>query len=169
MSAQIHISTRVRLSGRELMCLNATLSAYVSAVDYAVSAGKEIETTGNARLHHLCYRDIRDKHRLSANLTIRAIARAAAILKEEGRRDDRIDFDARVCRLSADAATVSISSLCGRIAIPLPLTFEQKALLLRSHFLRATAEPIADGVYEFRFTMSPLVERRGVNEFEEAE
>lgn len=98
--------------------IEATLAAFANASDDVVAVGRQAGTTSNHRLHHLCYRAVRERHSLSANLAVRAIAHAAARLRNgDGhtfQRPDRLDLDARVLSLQDDGA-VSLSTVQGRV------------------------------------------------------
>ncbi len=98
--------------------IDATLRAFATASDEIVAAGRDHETASNRRLHHLCYRAVRARHGLSANLAVRAIAHAAARLRDGSDRTpahpDRLDLDARVLSLQAEG-TVSLSTVQGRV------------------------------------------------------
>lgn len=113
--------------------LDATIDAFSAACRQAVRTGRAANTTANAVIHRLCYRALRERHGLSANLAIRAIARAARALK--GRRGEEVnpanaadgplaqdltarpsvDYDARIVSLSAEALTLSLSTVEGRV------------------------------------------------------
>lgn len=137
MSEAVPVTCRVRISGRELECIARTSRAYAAAVDVVIAAGRDKGTSGNGRLHHLCYRAIREKYGLSANLAIRAIARAAATLKGEETDPRIVDYDARICRVSSDGATVSLSTRCGRIQIPLELAPSDREVIAEGRMVRA--------------------------------
>jgi hypothetical protein len=76
---QAHIELAPTSSQQE--ALDATLHAFAAACDYAVDVGHTTSTTSNMVLHQRCYHDIRRIYRLSANLAVRSIARAARRLK----------------------------------------------------------------------------------------
>lgn len=98
--------------------IEATLAAFAMASDEIVATGRQVGTTSNSRLHHLCYHAVRDRHGLSANLAVRAIAHASARLRAGDelapQRPDRLDLDARVLSLQRDG-TVSLSTVRGRV------------------------------------------------------
>lgn len=113
--------------------LDATLDAFTAACRQAMQEGRAASTTANAVIHRLCYQELREQHGLSANLTIRAIARAARRLKGEpgeevnlstleectlAREDpsrSSVDYDARIISLSVEALAVSLSTVEGRV------------------------------------------------------
>lgn len=66
------------------------MEAFAAACRDAMRAGRAAETTANALIHKHCYRTIRRRHKLSANLAVRAIARAARRLKREKGADEKV-------------------------------------------------------------------------------
>ena len=97
--------------------LDATLEAFAGASAEAVAVGRQAETTSNVVIHRFCYQRLRTTFGLSANLTVRAIAHAARRLKDTGGTGTQalVEYDARTLSLSADAHTVSLSTVCGRV------------------------------------------------------
>ena len=65
--------------------IDATLKAFASACDFAAEAARRIGSTNKVKVQHDAYRTIRETFGLSANLAIRAIARACAALKVPAR------------------------------------------------------------------------------------
>jgi putative transposase len=155
MSEALPVTCRVRISGRELECIERTTRAYASAVEFVTASGLDKGTSGNGRLHHLCYRAIREKYGLSANLAIRAIARAAATLKGEEADSRIVDYDARICRVSSDGETVSLTTLCGRIQIPLGFAASDCEVLAEGRLLRAQTLLKEGGDLEIYFVIAP--------------
>ncbi len=95
----------------------ATCSAFHQACAYVHERGKKEGTTGNARLHELCYREIRDRWTLNANLSVRALARASRQLKTVGEppfEGHVVDYDTRILSLFPADQTVSIATVHGR-------------------------------------------------------
>ena len=83
----------------------------------ACTAVREVaEATGTTKrfaLHHLVYQDVRARFGLSANLTCRAIARAAAALKAKHKRSTfhagSVDYDQRIFRFREADWTASLT------------------------------------------------------------
>jgi IS605 OrfB family transposase len=114
--------------------LDATLKAFAAACDHAADAARRIGSTNKVKVHHACYRAIRDMFGLSANLAIRAIARACAALKVSEKRHSRfaptsIDYDQRISGFVERNWTFGLTLLCGRLKIATQLGERQKALL----------------------------------------
>lgn len=138
--------------------LDATLDAFTAACRQAMRVGRAAGTSANAVIHRRCYRALRERHGLSANLAVRAIARAARRLKgERGAEIDlaaleqsrawvledvsgsSIDYDARTISFSAEALTVSLSTVEGRIkSVRMALDAAQAWRLRGRHPTRAT-------------------------------
>lgn len=97
--------------------LDATLEAYVRAQQIAMDAGRHLSTTSNALIHRHCYRRLRAECGLSANLAVKAIARAARRLKaaEQLPAVGLVDYDARTLSLADDVSGVSLSTVEGRL------------------------------------------------------
>lgn len=151
MKSRITISCDIVLSGKSKRSLDETVAAYGAAVAQVVDAGIVAGTAGNARLHHMCYRDIRSRHSLNANHAIRAIARAAVLLKAASREmatTHELDFDSRLCRIVENGRSVSLATIHGRIAAALPISEIERRKLSASRLVKATVEARGDGVYK---------------------
>jgi predicted transposase len=145
----------LRTSPSQHAALSRTAVAFADACRDAMLVGIENDSTSNAVIHRHCYYDVRHEYGLSANLTIRAIARAArhlkaySLLKENPacgsgtssqiatRRKNavsiakqyaqQIEYDARVFSLCTTEWTASVSTVDGRISdIPTLLPSEKK-------------------------------------------
>lgn len=101
--------------------LEATFEAFEGACRYAMKVGRATGATGNAVLYRLCYRRLREVYGLSARLTVRAIARAARVLKMGDQAanappgEASIEYDARTFSLDLDAGCLSIVTTHGRL------------------------------------------------------
>lgn len=168
------VTCTLRPSRTQRSALDATTLAFARACHDAVREGLEARSTSNAVIHRRCYYALRERHGLSANLTVRAIARAARELKtvdlEEMLSSDpsetasdlealhesmcEIEYDLRVFSVCTTTWTASLSTVHGRIRdIPLRLTDEQKECLLHhsiQHVL-LTQRPTA---YEAQITLA---------------
>ena len=61
--------------------LDATLRAFADACNAIAETARSIHSTNKVTVQRACYQAIRERFGLSANLTIRAIARVCAALK----------------------------------------------------------------------------------------
>src|SRR5262249_53027438 len=114
--------------------IDATLVAFAAACDFAADVARQIDSTNKVRVQHAAYRDIRAKCGLSANLAIRAIARACAALKVPEKMHSKfaptsIDYDARIFAFRAWNWTFSLTLLSGRVHLATALGERQKSAL----------------------------------------
>lgn len=117
--------------------LALTSLRFAEVCNYILEHAIQHKISHALKLHHLCYRTARDRFKLSANLTIRAIRRVAAMLTRlKGKRKapklfkpKSIDFDARVFYYEPEGDFVSLKTVNERIKIPLQLgQFQREAL-----------------------------------------
>ena len=132
------------MSKRTIICkmaptqaMTQALAATCQAFAAACNAALEFNVSNKYRLHHLAYRIIRERYGLTANLAVRAVARVAAALlaaKKRGRkpslfRPTSIDYDAKVFDYREREETVSLSTVGGRVHVPLVLGEYQRGAL----------------------------------------
>jgi IS605 OrfB family transposase len=115
----ITVKCKLDLTDRQREAIDKTMEAFASACNDALEVGREAETTSNVKIHDRCYYDLREDHDLPANLTVRAIARAANILKDPDRqartvRRSSIDYDGRTFSFKEHDWTISLSTVKGR-------------------------------------------------------
>ena len=106
--------------------IDATLEAFAQACNFVADWGNEHKKHRQYDLHKGCYRDIRERFGLSANLAVRAIARVAPRLAHAKTRHSRfkptsIDYDARIFKLDMSSETVSLRLIEGRYILALAL------------------------------------------------
>jgi IS605 OrfB family transposase len=114
--------------------IDATLKAFALACDVAADTARRIGSTNKVKVQQVVYRDIRKRFGLSANLAIRAIARACAALKIPEKMHSAfaptsIDYDARIFSFVEWNWTFSLTLLSGRAKIVAVLGERQKSLL----------------------------------------
>jgi putative transposase len=114
--------------------IDATLKAFAKACDFAAAAARRIGSTNKVKVQHACYREIRATFGLSANLAIRAIARACAALKDPKRMHSTfaptsIDYDARIFRFREWDWTFSLTLLNSRQRLVTALGDRQRSML----------------------------------------
>ncbi len=115
----ITVKCRLELTEEQRRAINETMGAFASACNDALDVGREAGTTSNIRIHDRCYYQLREDHGLPANLAVRAIARAAGILKVKERRHSTvrptsIDYDARTFSFKEVDWSISLSTTQGR-------------------------------------------------------
>jgi predicted transposase len=109
--------------------LEATARAFAGAANRVLLESRKLKTSNKVKLQHAIYRELRKTFGLSANLAIRAIARVAWAIKAAARRNKRvaefrptsIDYDRRIFDYRPKDETVSLTTLDGRIHVPLVL------------------------------------------------
>jgi putative transposase len=114
--------------------IDATLEAFAAACDFAADAARRIGSTDKVKVQRAAYAEIRRRFGLSANLAIRAIARACAALKVPARRHSTfaptsIDYDARIFAFQEWNGTFGLTLLSGRVKIAAALGDYQRRLL----------------------------------------
>lgn len=132
--------------------IDATLKAFASACDFAAGAARRIGSTNKVKVQHEAYRAIREQFSLSANLAIRAIARACAALKVPARMHSTfaptsIDYDQRIFAFHEWNWTFGLTLLGGRRKIATKLGDRQKSLLKGRKPTAATLVKRRDGGY----------------------
>lgn len=115
----ITVKCKMDLTDEQRLAIDKTMGAFAAACNDALKVGREIGSASNVRIHHGCYHQIREDHGLPANLAVRAIARAAGILKVKERKNSTvrptsIDYDARTFSFKEADWSVSLSTVEGR-------------------------------------------------------
>jgi putative transposase len=118
----------------QVVDIDATLKAFASACDFAADAARRIGSTNKVKVQADAYKTIRERFGLSANLAIRAIARACAALKVPAKMHSAfdptsIDYDARIFAFHEWNWMFGLTLLSGRVKIVGALGDRQKALL----------------------------------------
>src|SRR5512135_2361248 len=104
--------------------IRRTLEQANAACRFVSDTAWETDTFRQYDLHHRCYRDVRERFGLSAQLTVRVIAKVADAYKldRNTRRTFRptgsIAFDDRILSWRLEDHTVSIWTVNGRLRIP---------------------------------------------------
>ena len=150
--------------------IDATLPAFASACDCAADAARRIGSTNKVKVQHEAYRTIRETFGLSANLAIRAIARACAALKVPAKMHlafapTSIDYDARIFAFQEWNWTFGLTLLRGRVKLATALGERQKALLNGRKPTAAVLVKRRDGLYFLHVQLSdeapPEIETKG--------
>lgn len=109
--------------------LGATAKAFSEACNVVLAYSRQLKTSNKVKLQRACYHEIRKRFGLSANLAIRAIARVAYAVKVAARRKKRVgmfhptsvDYDARIFDYREKDEAVSLTTVKGRIHVPLKI------------------------------------------------
>jgi putative transposase len=99
--------------------LSATVRAFADACNFAADWARQNKVSQQFAIHKGCYREIRTKFGLSANLACRAIARVAPRMANPKTRDSvfkptSADYDARIFTFKESDWTVSLTTVAGR-------------------------------------------------------
>lgn len=117
--------------------LRDTMALFAKGCMMALEAGQKEGTSNKVKIQRLIYDQIREATKLPANLAIRAIARAAWAMKAVKKtrrqvkqfRPTSIDYDERVFAYREHEEQVSLSTVSGRIHVPLQLgDFQRRKL-----------------------------------------
>jgi putative transposase len=114
--------------------IDATLDAFASACNRIAEVARSIHSTNKVLVQKACYREVRDTFGLSANLTIRAIARVCAALKVPEKAHSAfdptsIDYDARIFSFREWDWTFSLTLLYSRQRIEAKFGERQRSML----------------------------------------
>jgi len=96
----------------------------------------ETKTFRQFDLHHACYEDVRTKHHLSAQVTVRAIAKVADAYKPDHKSKrtfkpmGSIRYDDRILSWRMQDSTISIWTVKGRLRMPFVCGERQRRRLL---------------------------------------
>jgi len=151
--------------------MDATLEAFADACNHIAAVARRIHSTNKVKVQHACYREVRERFGLSANLTIRAIARVCAALKVREKAHSRfaptsIDYDVRIFSFREWDWTVSLTLLHARARIDTQLGEHQQRLLTGQNPTSAVLVKRRDGQYFLHVQVTtetpPRLKPRGV-------
>lgn len=104
--------------------LKRTLQAANAAANYISEVAWDNKTFGKFALQKLCYFEVREQFSLSAQITVRALAKVGDAYKLDKKRKrtfkslGSIAYDDRILSWNLHELSVSISTIDGRLAIP---------------------------------------------------
>jgi IS605 OrfB family transposase len=131
------------------MPLLATMHRFNAACTWIATQAHHTHTTNKIALQKLVYYAVRDQFGLSAQLTIRAIAKVAETYKRDPtklpyfRPQGAVVYDERVLSIAATHDSISILTLAGRLRVPLHVCAYHAAILAQT-----TVRGQADLVYQ---------------------
>jgi putative transposase len=136
----------------QAVAIDATLDAFAQACDFAAETARQIGSTNKVKVQHAAYAEIRQRFGLSANLAIRAIARACAALKDPKRMHSTfaptsVDYDARIFAFQEWNWTFGLTLLGGRTKLASILGDRQKVMLKGKKPTSAVLVKRRDGQY----------------------
>ncbi len=111
--------------------LARTVNQFANACNYALQVARQENAWNKFALQRLVYRELRERFGLSANLAVRAIARVGKRKghKVGGFRATSVDYDQRILSLNIADEVVSLSTVDGRVKVPLRIAGYQRHLL----------------------------------------
>lgn len=120
--------------------LQTTLQQFANACNYILQVSQGHKITNKVKLQHICYHEVRAQFGLSANLTIRAIARVAEAAKRKPRKvrhfkPTSVSYDQRIFALKTvlvdgiEQYQVSLTTVHGRKKFLLRIGNYQRGLL----------------------------------------
>lgn len=130
------VKCKLQVDIEQAEILLETLRRFADACNDILRVSQENCTTNKVKLQHLYYRTIKEKYNLQANLVIRAIARVAEAAKKKRKQSKPRKFkptsmslDQRTFSFNGKCWEVSISTVAGRLKLPLAIGNFQKGLL----------------------------------------
>ena len=114
--------------------LNAMMKAFADTCNSVADYGRKNKVSRQFALHKACYREVRMRFGLSANLAVRAIARVAPRLAKAKTRNSTfrptsVDYDARIFSFRESDWTVALTLLNSRERFGLDIGEWQKKAL----------------------------------------
>jgi len=119
--------------------LEQTATAFANGCNIILQSSRKLKTSNKVKLQQAIYNEVREKTGLSANLTIRAIARVAYAIKIAAKRkkyvsefhSTSIDYDQRIFVWRERDESVSLTTVKGRIHVPLKIGGYQRQALAK--------------------------------------
>ncbi|MGI9951375.1 transposase [Moorellaceae bacterium AZ2] len=130
------VKCKLQVDNEQAAILLETLQRFANACNDILRVSQENRTTNKVKLQHLCYRRIKEKYGLQANLVIRAIARVAEAAKKKRKlskprkfKPTSMSLDQRTFSFNEKRWEVSVSTVGGRLKLPLAIGNFQRGLL----------------------------------------
>ena len=124
-----------------------TMERFNAACNLISHIAFENKTFGKVKLQHLCYYQIRDEFKLSAQMVVRAIGKVAESYSDKTKRDSlhtfkpygAIVYDDRILTVKS-IDTVSILTLDGRIFVPMAVCQYHSSIINNALRVRGQAD-----------------------------
>jgi len=154
MNQMLTVSCKLNPTPEQASKIDATLKAFADACAW-INVSTPETLTNKTNMQKLVYQDVRAHFGLSANLTIRAIARVCANRKTarlkgravKGFVPTSADYDARIFSFNEKNWSVSLTLLSGREHIALAIGNYQRHLLAGQQPTSSTLVRRKDGSY----------------------
>jgi len=124
MTMKLTLQLRLLPTPKQAALLRETMAAFNAAASYAARVGFEAKVYSQPSIHGRCYYEIRKRFGLSAQMAVRAIAKAVEVFKRDRskcpvfRPDGAVTYDDRILGWKG-VDKVSLWTLTGREVIPL--------------------------------------------------
>ena len=128
------VKCKLQPTKEQWQTLKETMESFANVCNYVLQVSQREKTTNRFKLQKLCYKNIREKFNLTANLAIRAIGRVSQSAKRKpGKvksfKATSVDYDQRIFSYNSYKEQVSLSTVKGRLKIPLAIGNYQRYLL----------------------------------------
>jgi putative transposase len=164
MEQVLTIVCRLQPTPEQAQKIEATLSGFASACNF-INANVDPKLVNNVRVQTLIYHQVRSQFDLSANLTVRAIARVCANRKTAKLKNKPVkefratsaDYDARIFAFREKDWSVSLSLIGGREHIKMAVSNYQIGKLKGKKPTSATLCKHRDGSYHIHIQVKDTV------------
>lgn len=154
MNQVLTISCKLKVSESQVVKLNATLDAFVQALNW-VNQNTPEKIVNAVKLQSLCYYEVRAKFGLSSNLAqqvCRKVAGSRKVAKQKNRpvkkfKPGFVTYDARIFSFREKDWTVSLTTVDGRERFELAIGNYQRGMLKDTNPKSATLVKRQDGSY----------------------
>lgn len=141
------VKIRLYPSSEQSEQLLKTMEQFNAACNVISKIAFDNKTFGKIKLQQLCYYDIRDKFKLSAQMVVRAIGKVSESYSDKNKRDSQhffkphgaIVYDDRILTVKS-IDTVSILTLDGRIFVPMAVCEYHSSIINNALRVRGQAD-----------------------------
>lgn len=125
------VKCKLEVSKQEKESILETISKFTQACNDALQIAKENNLWNKFKLHHLCYYQLKERYKLTANYVCRAIARVCVKRKRRPTifKGGSLDLDKDLFRFIEKKESISLATVNGRLKIKLSLGNFQRGLL----------------------------------------
>lgn len=137
------VRCKLEVDPQQALVLRETMARFAAACQDIHQVALQNRTTNKVTVHHLCYRTIKARYGLQANLVIRAIARVCEAMRPDPERQrtfrpTSVSLDQRTFRWIPEKESVSVSTHAGRLVLPVRIGQYQRDLLAGQNPTSAT-------------------------------
>lgn len=137
------VRCKLEVDPQQALVLHETMTRFAAACQDIHRLAVPHKTTNKVAVQHLCYRTIKARYGLQANLVIRAIARVCEAMKPDPERrptfrPTSVSLDQRTFRWIPEKESISVSTHAGRLVLPVRIGQYQRDLLVGQNPTLAT-------------------------------